>query len=152
MSKIKVVEFEAKHVREMDLRPSEKERLDADPNAWGNIDFLADRGKGGTIFLGDVILGIIGYLEIWPGFFEVWAFPSIHVKDHPMVYLRTTKRYIAAIENTFKPFRLQTTAFDDDLHTNWMRFLGFKCETPNGMKNYCVLRQTFNMWSKTYGK
>lgn len=135
----------------MDLRPSEQDRIDADPKAMQKIAALAQYGTGGTLVKDGVIIGIFGYYELWPGVFEVWAFPSVHVNTNAMLYLRTVKRYIQAIEETFSPMRLQTTAFDDKLHTRWMEFLGFYNETPSGMHNYSVLGQTFNMWAKTYG-
>lgn len=131
----------------MDLRPSERERLDADPKALAQITALAKFGGGGAIIENDLIIGIIGYYEMWPGCLEVWAFPSIHVDRYAMLYLRTVKRYLNQIAEDFKPRRIQSTSFDDDLHNRWMRFLGFTNETPNGMRNWSVLGQTFNLWS-----
>ena len=134
----------------MDLRLSERERLDADPNAYFKIRALAQYGSSGVLMHEGMILAVFGYVELWPGAYEVWAFPSVHVETYPMIYLRTMKRYIRMLEKSHKPHRLQTSSMKDELHDRWMRFLGFECETPDGMKNYSVLKQTFNLWAKTY--
>lgn len=148
MSKIQV--FKPEHLEQMELRPSEKARLKADPTAKNKIMALAQHGTGGTLFRGDKIIASFGYYEMWPRVFEVWAFPSVHVKDFPMLYLRTVKRYVRAIESTLDPQRLQTTSIADELHNRWMEFLEFTNETPDGMKQYSVLGQTFNLWAKVY--
>jgi len=142
--------FKAAHIYAMDLRPSELERLVADPKTPQKLEALSNYGMGGTLFRDDLPIAALGYFELWPGVYELWAFPSIHVEKYAMMYLRTVKRYIQSIEKSHNPIRLQTTSFADELHTNWMKFLGLSNETPDGMKNYSVLGQTFNMWSKVY--
>ena len=147
---VRIEKFRPEHILQMDLRPSEQERLDADSKWAEKIEALANFGMGGALIDGDKIVAIIGYYEMWTGCFEVWAFPCADIERHAMLYLRTTKRYIQMIERTHDPRRLQTTSFADPLHDRWMRFLGFECETPNGMRNYSILGQTFNLWSKVY--
>ncbi len=145
-----IIAFEADHLLTMDLKPMEAARLEADPAMFYKIAALASYGTGVTFLYNDVILGIIGYLEMWPGVFEVWAFPSIYVDQYPVVYLRKVKRYLQALEKSHNIRRLQTVAFADEIHNGWMAFLGFECETPQGMKQHSVLGETFNMWSKVY--
>lgn len=142
--------FIVEHLSAMEMRPSELRRLEADPLAGNKMASLAEYGRGGTMFHDGKIIGIIGYYELFPRVYEVWAFPSIHVEQYAMVYLKTTKRYLQAIEADFKPIRVQTAAFADELHTNWMKFLGFECETPNGMRNASVLGDTMNLWSRVF--
>lgn len=143
--------FTPHHLQQLEMRPSERERLDADPNALDKMVALAEYGVGGAIIHDGTIIGLIGYYSMWPGCLEVWAFPSVHVARYPMIYLRTAKRYLKAISETHKPRRIQTTSIADDLHNRWMGFLGFTNETPGGMKGYSVLGQTFNLWAITYG-
>lgn len=144
--------FEADHLRQMDLRPSEAARLEADPRMTEKTIALATYGYGVTLWYADIILGVCGYIELWPGVYEVWAFPSVHVEKFAVIYLRRIKRYIQAIEKSHAVRRLQTSTPADKQHNDWMEFLGFKCETPGGMANYSVLDETYNMWSRTYGK
>lgn len=145
MSRIEL--FKPEHLFEMDLRPFEVSRLQADPRAMDQIYALARMSTGGTLFVNNRIVASFGYYELWPGCFEVWAFPSIHVNNHTMLYLRTVKRYILALMDTYAPRRIQSTSYADEMHNRWMQFLGFTNETPNGMKAWSVLGQTFNMWS-----
>lgn len=142
--------FKPEHLDQMDLRPQERKRLEKQNNLQAQLAALAYYGTGGTLFVDDTSVGSFGYLELWPGCLEVWAFPSIHVQRYAMVYLRTVKRYIQAIGKTHNPRRIQTTSVDDELHNRWMAYLGFTNETPNGMKNYSSLGETFNTWSITY--
>lgn len=146
-----VVNFEFDHIHRLDLRMKERERFNADPKIMAKMEALALHGDGRTIMYKDKILGVFGCFELWPGVFEMWAFPSSHVEDHPVVYLRTIKRHIRIMENLYHPRRLQTASLADKQHDDWMTFLGFKCETPDGMKNHSVLGETFHMWSKIYG-
>jgi hypothetical protein len=147
MSEIEI--FQPEHLDRMALRPQEAEWMAADPKYRQKILSLAQWGTGGAIVHESKILGIIGYYELWPGHLAVWAFPSVHVKQYAMIYLRTAKRYLNVIVKTFNPARIQTEAYADELHTRWMRFLGFKNETPNGMRNFSVTQQTMNLWAWT---
>lgn len=148
MSKARVEILKIQHIGEMQLRESEKAYLSADPRAKEKLNALVKLGVGGTIFKDNLIIGIIGYYQLWEGVYEVWAFPSTHVSQHAMTYLRMTKRYIQMMEKTHNVKRFQTLAIADDLHDRWMRFLGFTNETPNGMREYSIFGQTFNLWSR----
>lgn len=142
-----ITPFEAAHFVEMELRPSEAARLDADPGSRDKVLALAMYGHGITIWYKGAILGIVGYMEAWPGTFEVYAFPSVHVERYAVIYLRRVKWCIQSIVKSEIAHRLHTSCPADDVHNAWMTFLGFSCETPEGMKNYSVLNETFNMWS-----
>lgn len=142
--------FRATDLFDMDMRPSEKARLEKHPNVFLHAAAMEQYGTGGTLVIDDVKIACLGYIPLWPGCYEVWAFPSVHVEKFAMVYLRTVKRYIKAIEETHNPSRLQTATVDNPQHNAWMRFLGFQNETPGGMVNYSSLGETFNMWSIIY--
>jgi hypothetical protein len=142
--------FQPEHLDQMDLRPEEAEAFALDPKARQKVAALAAFGVGGTMIHDGLILGVVGYYEMWPGRFAVWAFPSIHVQKYAMVYLRTAKRYLKVIEETHNPARIQTEAYADALHTRWMEFLGMRNETPDGMRSFSVTGRTMNLWSKVY--
>lgn len=142
-----ITPFIAEHLINMELRPAEAARLQADPQAIARVHSLAQFGIGGTLILDEKVIAVFGYFEKWPGIYDIWAFPSIHVEQYAVVYLKTVKRHIRALLETHPVKRLETTSPDDEQHNAWMRFLGFECETPNGMKHYSVLGETYNMWS-----
>ncbi len=130
---------------EFQMRQSEYDRIDADPTGWGKYHGLLNFSMCAAIRYRGIILGIIGYYELWPGTFEVWAFPSIYVEQYATVYLRIAKQYVKATWETQKPFRMQTTTLADDVHDRWMRFLGFS--NPVDLECYSVLRENFRIWS-----
>lgn len=146
---MKVVPLVPEHLDLIEFRQSEVDRFQADPVGWNKVLSLARYGKGGAIVHDHKIIALIGYYEMWPGNVHIWAYPSAHVKDYAMMYLRTCKRYLNSIIQSHQPRRMESTALADDLHTRWMEFLGFRNETPNGMLNYSVLGETFNMWGWT---
>jgi len=143
-----LVPFQVEHLDNFQMRESEVARFQADPKGGSKIEALTVYGMGATIFYKGLIIGIIGYYEMWPGVIEIWAFPSIHVTAHSMVYLRHCKRYVELVERTYSPHRLQTCSYADDIHTRWMEFLGFHEEGT--LKKYTVFQEDFKLWAKTY--
>lgn len=143
--------FKASHVWEMELRPEELLRAKADPLITQKLAALEAMGTGWTLRLNGVIIGSFGWMQLWPGVLEVWAFPSVHVDTHAVLYLRTVRRYLDETEKKERPHRMQTSSFADERHDKWMRFLGFGNETPWGMNKYSTAGETFNMWAKFPG-
>ena len=129
MSKeVKIVPFSLDHFDLIDLRPSEQSRMKADPKMAEKLSALSTHGYGGTMLYDGRVIAIFGYIMLWPGVIEVWSFPSIHVKQYSMQYLRTLKRYLDSLSEIHDIHRLQSTAISDDTHDRWMKFLGFTCE------------------------
>lgn len=146
------IPFEPEHFQMIELSEQERKRFDADPYLAQRVQALSSAKSGGTLRIGWVIIAIIGYLEVWPGKLMLWSIPSIHVKRYAMVYLKTAKRYLQILEQVLQPSRIEASTVDDEVHNRWMRFLGFRNETPEGMKNYSTLNETFNMWSIIYDR
>lgn len=144
----KVIPFEPSHFDLIELREQEAAWMASDPKRLEKITALAAHGIGGTLIHDGRILAIIGWYELWPGHVAIWAFPSVYVKQYAMIYLRTVRQYLDVIETTLEPRRMQSEAYADELHDRWMRFLGFECETPNGMKNYAIDGRTMNLWAR----
>lgn len=144
----RLVPFDASHVDLIEMRDIERVQLAADPKASQKFEALDASHQGGTLFHDGRIIAFIGFFEMWPGVFEVWAWPSIYVQQYATVYLRTVKRFVKDIEKTFNPHRLQTTALADALHDRWMEFLGFH---PEGdLKKYSIDRRDYRIWAKVY--
>lgn len=141
--------FRYEHFERLDLRPEDVRRLALDRMTVDKMRALEVYGTGGALIHDGLVLGVFGYIEMWPGVFEVWAFPSIHVKKYSMVYLRTVKQYINVIIKTFDPHRIQSDAVADDLHDRWMEFLGFKCEGTK--EQYFVDKTDARQWAIVLG-
>lgn len=125
-------------------------RLAADPLGYQRLLHLLRQSGACAVMRGDTVMAVMGFHEWYPGVLNVWAYPSVHIPESPVLYLKMARRYIAAIEKSHQPRRLQTEAIADDFHDRWMTFLGFRKETPDGLKNYTPLFETVNLWAKTY--
>lgn len=144
----RIVPFDSSHVDLIEMRDIERIQLAADPKAAQKFEALDATHQGGTLFHDGRIIAFIGFFEMWPGVYEVWAWPSIYVKQYATVYLKTVKQFVKDIEKTFNPHRLQTTALADETHQKWMTFLGF--EREGYLKNYSIDKRDYEMWAKTY--
>lgn len=142
----KIVPFRAEHIELMELRDYEKELFEM---GLGNkLVALAEIGMGGTLLHDGRIIGAFGYMELWQGVYEVWIIPSIYVSQYATIFGKRVKKLLDTIAKTHEVHRFQTTSPSDALHDKWMRFLGFECETPDGMKNYTVNKNEYKMWSR----
>jgi hypothetical protein len=144
-----IVPFKMEHWDLLELRQHEAECLALDPVSRGKVAMLAQAGTGGTVFHDGRIIGVIGYIERWPGNFEVWAFPSIHVPKYQTVWLKTAKKYLRCVIRDFNPVRIQSPALCDDLHDRWMEFLEFTCESVP-MKKYFPNGKSARMWGRVF--
>ena len=146
----RIVPFQVEHLEVFNMRESDAKRLAMDPRTADKMIALANMHTGGTLFYDGRIVGIFGYYEMWPGVIELWAFPSVYAKRYAMIYLRSVKRYLNGIVESFKPHRVQTCALADELHDEWMKFLGLECEIDI-LRQYSADKQDYRMWSKIYG-
>jgi hypothetical protein len=138
---------EVEHFQYLDLRDSEIRSLAADPRSEEKIKALISASTYATLIVEDKIIAIIGYYELWPGVIEVWVFPSIHIPDHAVSYLRCAKRYTKSLWRDLPIHRMQTSAINDELHEKWLTFLGF--EKEGIMKSYTADGQDYGLWSIT---
>ncbi len=138
--------FRFTHLELMDLRSFEREMVDASPEKY---EALATLGDGAVVVYEGTILAAFGFLRLWPGVYEVWVLPTIHVSRYPAIFLRTVRSTLDGMFKTHNLRRLQSPAIADRLHDKWMRHLGFVNETPNGMPGYGEVGQSYNLWGRT---
>ncbi len=91
------------------------------------------------------ILCILGFYQLFPGVLNVWIFPSIYAAQHPTVFLRAAKRFTQGIFRDMDCHRVQSLAISDPLHTDWMRFLGFRYEGT--LESYTADRVNYDQWA-----
>lgn len=146
----RIIPFDASHLQLIEMRDIERVQIAADPKSSQKFEALDASHQGGTLFHDGRIVAFIGFFEMWPGVFEVWAWPSVYVEQYATIYLRTVKRFVGDIEKTFNPHRLQTTALADDTHDKWMEFLGFQHE--GYLKQYSIDRRDYRIWARVNEK
>lgn len=138
----KVVPFKSEHLELVDLREQEKDHVLTNPDKY---DALSKIGLGGTMVYDGCVLGCFGFFENWPGNYEVWVIPSVHVTRYPAVFLRTIKGKLDRIAETHNVDRFQSPAVSDVVHDKWMRHFGFQEEGI--MRRYSNGRD-FKMWGR----
>lgn len=147
---MKVVPAKIEHLELLDFRDQELNTFQLDESAFQKCKALIDISMAGTLVKDGIVLAVFGYYELWPGVFEIWSFPSKHVVKHPVTYLKTLKQYLKQIITSFAPHRVQSTAINDDLHDNWMGFLGFeKCGI---LRKYTADKVDYAMWQLIDGR
>lgn len=141
-----IVPFRVEHLELMDLRECERQMVEASPEKYAA---LATVGDGGTMVYEGTVLAAFGFLRLWPGVYEVWLLPSVHIARYPSIFLRTVRGYVDRMFETHNLRRLQSPALADRLHDKWMLHLGFVNETPGGMPGYGEVGQNYNLWGRT---
>jgi len=144
MRKIKTIPFEAAHFDLMELRGLEQQTIGTNRSKY---EALAAAGTCGTMICDGRVLGVIGYYEFLPGNYEVFILPSVYIAEYAIMFAKTVRAWLSSVAKSHPVQRFQTSCVDDDLHNRWMEFIGFKCETPNGMPNY-VQGLTYKLWSR----
>lgn len=94
------------------------------------------------------VFACMGFWTISPGVVEVWLFPSIYVREHPIPFVRTVTNYIDALAKTFDWHRVQTVTKMDSKHRDWMKTLGF---VEEGVMKAFYKKQDFVMSARYIG-
>lgn len=142
----RVVPFDVHHVDLMEFRELEERTLKPSSDKMAGLSSL---GMCGTMIHDGRILGVIGYYEIFSGTFEVFVLPTRYVTQYPVAFVKTVRALIRSVTETHNVKRFQTASVNDDMHNNWMRFIGFECEGV--MRNY-IDGLDYCMWGRVYGR
>lgn len=139
-----LIPFKKEHFEVMDMRPHERLliELSGDGGAGLEQSVCAKTGiiDGRVIACGGAIINIYGAADIW-------LIPSVYVSQHKLRFLKTVLQWLDEIRTTYNVTRMQTVALDDDLHNEYMRFIGF--EKEGKMRQY-ALGHDFNMWGRVW--
>jgi hypothetical protein len=110
------------------------------------LELFQSLGNGVTIIYKNIILGIIGFYEMWPRVCELWAAPSIYMKKYSLVYSRILKKYVEEICENLKFRRVQVTTLNNEKYNRWLKFLNFQSEGI--LRSYSYCGEDFKMWSR----
>ncbi len=107
-----------------------------------------DQGKGPAWVLEDEngMIACFGATILWPGVCEVWF--SLIRKDRSITAIRTIRRFLEEQGKRFGVRRFHAT-ISDDIGRKFVKFFGFKLETPDGMKGYNPDGSTAWLYSRT---
>jgi hypothetical protein len=117
------IPFKKEHLEVMTLRPHE-ERLLRDSKTLGSLV----NSYAVTGILDGRVVCCGGILPFGGGNAEIWLIPSVYLKDYTLSFCRELKDWLFQAREDVDLKRLQSTCLDDELHSKWMTFLGFKDE------------------------
>ncbi len=137
------------HLDLMDIKDHEAENILCISNYKERLEALTSEGIALTVIYDNVILCALGVVEFYKGVCEIWMLPCNSVLQHKLRFAKITKNLFDQLWETGYYNRIQVSALADDLHNKYFSWLGFKLETPNGMKNFTIKKCTYNMWSRT---
>lgn len=137
----KIVPFKKEHLDCMEVRSHEDYILKT-----GVINSLED-GVAFTGIIDGRIIACGGVVPYKHGVGELWQIPSIYVADHALVYARYIKEWVEEMKEVFGLHRMETLCQTDELHSKWMKFIGFESE---GVKKKFFDGQDYEMWGKTW--
>lgn len=94
-----------------------------------------DQGRGPAWVLEDDegMIACFGAAILWDGVCEVWI--SLIRKDRNITVIRKVKRFLEEQGKRFGVRRFHAT-ISDEVGKRFVKFFGFKCETPDGMMGY----------------
>ncbi len=147
--KLKIIPFQIEHLDWMDIREHEVENILSVKNYKEKIKAVTLVGTSLTVICNHTILCALGVLDIYDGVCEIWMLPCKSILQHKLSFAKITKNFIDQLWEMGYYNRIQVAALADDFHNRYFSWLGFKIETPNGMKNFTIKKCTYNMWSRT---
>jgi len=121
------------------------------PEQWmrDRYEMYLDAGTGPAWIMEDNgrPLCAFGAAFLWDGVCEVWF--NLIEKTNTIGQIRAAKRYLLEQGKKYKVRRFHATIkCDSKISSRFVEALGFKCETPNGMKNYNPDGSTAYLYSR----
>lgn len=142
----KVIPYEKGHILLAEFDLNDRIGYALLDDGISRIEQLALLGESITLLVGGKIICFAGVVHLWPGVCEVWVTPTKYVKEYSFTFVRTMKRYLKVLPETFKCHRIQTTSKADLKYDTWMTKLGFECEGV--LRNYIRVGEDYKLWSR----
>lgn len=146
MSKFKVIPYKPDHFDLLEVRVHEQESLRAIKNGKEILNAKLQNNCCFTMMYDGRMLGVMGWFDYWPGFCEILIVPSPYLAEYGKVAAKHIKQYFNQFEKINNYKRIQVTAVKDDLHHNWLSWMGFLVEGT--LKNYGPNGEDFMMWAR----
>lgn len=138
------VEFHPDHMTMLHAQPFQVPEMQLGVN---NAHMLRDAGPCWTFFDGSTVIGCLGHITYWPGRVMVWCIMGPAEAHHMRAISKRISNWLKAQAGRL---RIEVTVDAEYPQAiRWAELMGFKCETPNGMKNYGPTGRTFLLYSWT---
>lgn len=91
------------------------------------------------------VVAMAGVVQLTESRWQAWALLGKDAKDHMIGVTKAIMKFL----KDFDVPRLETPVRADFPEGHrWAKMLGFKCETPNGMKNYDDEGNTYKLYAR----
>ena len=103
-------------------------------------------GWSKTLIIDDEIIAVGGVVVFWPGVGEAWLQLTKHAEKHKIALVRCVRLIMALAFKELNLHRMEATATFDEAR-KFNESMGFKCETPDGMRKYTQNGKTAYLYS-----
>lgn len=105
---------------------------------------LAEVGYAWTGWVGADVVGCAGFSPVWPGRSAVWALLTNKAGPH----MGPITRFVRGQIDAHPDRRIEATVLHGfEAGQRWMKLLGFRNETPDGMECYDPAGRTLALYS-----
>jgi len=140
--KARLIPFKKDHLECMDVRDHERAVL----AMTTHLDVLQNSIAVTGIYDGRVVC-CGGVLPFANGNAEIWLIPSIYVREYKKVFCKELKDWLFDVRDKLALIRMQSACINDELHTEWMEYLGF---TKEGVMAKYHNGMDYAMWGRTW--
>lgn len=152
---VKIITYEPIHaldILERNVRENDV-RLSRYPNWEETVQGWKLNGPAFTMIAGGVVVGCAGVVLMEGQKGEAWTLLSSLFYKYPKTAFKTIRDYLDKITRDHKLRRIQ--AFVDPVMgfkvcDNFLKHLGFKLETPEGLESFGPTGQTLFLYGKLY--
>lgn len=137
----RIIPYKKEHIECMDVRAHESHFLN--DNTLSGLD----NGYAYTGIHSGRVIACFGVIPYHSGNAEIWQIPSVYVQDHIIDYCKYTRKFLKDVADELQLRRMETLCLDDELHTRWMKFLGFESE---GLKRKWIGDNDYRLWGKLW--
>jgi hypothetical protein len=145
----KVSSFRAPHAIELLKRPIKFDTgwFTNEEETFRNAQQLELGGPGYTLYFNNGIVGVAGVMILRPGVGEAWALMCEGDYIEPLEFHRAVSKMLNSIISEYGLRRVQATTAKENGNSRWLEMLGFKNETPEGLRQFGPNGETFFMYS-----
>ncbi len=145
MNNVKIVPFHPEHIKLMDIREHELTTVFCYTDIEERLEALQRSGACGTIVWNNVILGVMGFQDMWKGVCEVWVIPCKSIPQHSVVFARRVKKSLELLLQTGYYHRIQIHALTNKVQDRFFEWLGFEEECV--LKQFSSTKQDYKLWA-----
>jgi hypothetical protein len=139
-----LIPFKKEHLEVMDMREHERNVLALSPLTG---ELLEQATVSRTAIIDGRVIACGGVTKNLYGSGDAWLIPSIYLPKYRVTYLRLVLDWLDNVSEAFEIKRMQTACLNDDLHDNYMEYLGFAKE---GVMRQYALGKDYSVWGRLW--